>query len=123
MQALADPVRREILDTLRHEPLTAGAIAARFPISRPAISRHLRILREAGLVSVTQSGRSRTYRFEPAPLAALDSWLAQHRDLWTSRLDALDTEVHRTRRERERREDVAADATVKRHATNSKESA
>jgi DNA-binding transcriptional ArsR family regulator len=104
MSALADPVRRSILETLNGRPLTAGEIAGRFPISRPAISRHLRILLEAGLVSVSASGRTRTYRFEPAPLAELDAWLAQYRDLWASRFDALETEVFRTRRERERRE-------------------
>ena len=104
MSALADPVRRAILEQLNLRPLTAGEIAVQFPISRPAISRHLRILREAGLVSVSQSGRNRTYRFESAPLAELDAWLNQYRDLWSSRLDALETEVFRTQRERERAE-------------------
>lgn len=102
--ALADPVRREILETLNAGPLAAGDIAARFPISRPAVSRHLRVLRAAGLVSVARSGRERIYRLEPAPLAELEAWLAQFRDRWPSRLDALATEVHRTRRERERAE-------------------
>ena len=101
LDALADPVRRTILEELHRHPLTAGDIASRFPISRPAVSRHLRILREARLVSVSQSGRKRIYRFNPAPLAELDAWLAQYRDLWSSRFDALETEVHRTRRERE----------------------
>lgn len=109
MAALADPVRRTILEKLNDQPLTAGEIAGRFPISRPAVSRHLRILREAGLVSASQSGRRRIYRFDPAPLAELDAWLAQYRDLWASRLDALETEVFRTRRERERREQANAD--------------
>ena len=109
MAALADPIRRAILETLNGQSLTAGEIARRFPISRPAVSRHLRVLREAGLVSVSQSGRIRTYRIEPAPLAELDAWLAQYRDLWTSRFDALETEVFRTRRERERREQSNSD--------------
>lgn len=100
MTAIADPVRREILDTLRRGPLSAGDIAGRFAISRPAISRHLRILREVGLVDVDVRGRRRIYRFNPGPLAEIDAWLAQHRDLWSSRLDALETEVYRTRRER-----------------------
>lgn len=104
MAALADPVRRAILETLNAGPQTAGGIAGRFPISRPAVSRHLRVLREAGLASVSQSGRRRVYRIEPAPLAELDAWLAQFRDTWSTRLDALETEVHRTRRERERTE-------------------
>ncbi len=104
MAALADPVRRTILETLRARPLTAGEIANRFAISRPAVSRHLRILREAGLVSMTQSGRTRIYRLDSTPLAELDAWLAQYRNLWSTRFDALETEVYRTRRERERRE-------------------
>lgn len=103
LTALADPVRRTILEELHKRPLTAGQVAKRFPISRPAVSRHLRVLREAGLVSVSQSGRERIYRVEPARLAELDAWLAQFRDTWASRFDALETEVHRTRRERERR--------------------
>ena len=102
--ALADPVRRSIVEALNTRPMTAGEIARRFPISRPAVSRHLRVLREAGLVQVTQSGRERIYRVELEPLATLDEWLAQFRDLWTPRFDALETEVHRTRREREREE-------------------
>ena len=102
MAALADPVRRTILEELHRRPMAAGQIAERFPISRPAVSRHLRVLREAGLVSVTSTGRTRLYRVEPAPLAELESWLAQFRDSWSSRFDALETEVHRTRRERER---------------------
>lgn len=108
--ALADPVRRDILSLLKTGPRTAGDIATRFPISRPAISRHLRILREVGLVSVTPEGRNRRYRFEPAPLAELDAWLSQYRDVCSSHLDALETEVHRTRRERERQESAAHDS-------------
>ncbi len=101
--ALADPVRRAILEELQRHPRSAGEIARRFPISRPAVSRHLRILRAAGLVSVTRQGRQQIYRLEPKPLSELDAWLVQFRSTWESRLDALDTEVHRTRRERERR--------------------
>ena len=101
MTALADPVRRTILEELHRRPMTAGEVARQFPISRPAVSRHLRVLREAGLVSVTATGRTRIYRVEPAPLAELETWLAQFRDSWSSRLDALETEVHRTCRERE----------------------
>jgi DNA-binding transcriptional ArsR family regulator len=100
LAVLADPVRRDILVRLKRGPLAAGEIAAGFPISRPAVSRHLRVLREAGLVSVTLDGRTRRYRFEPAPLAEIDRWLAPLRDVWTPRLDALETEVYRTRRER-----------------------
>lgn len=104
MTAIADPVRRHILDLLHRGPLSAGKIAAHFAISRPAISRHLRILREVGLVKADVEGRRRVYRFEPGPLAEVDAWLAHYRDLWSGRLDALETEVYRTRRDRRARE-------------------
>jgi DNA-binding transcriptional ArsR family regulator len=105
--AIADPVRREILMLLRDRPLAAGAIAARFTISRPAVSRHLRVLRETGLVVGEPRGRERVYRLDVTPLAGLDAWLAHFRGSsgsseWGSRLDALETEVHRTRRDRVR---------------------
>ncbi|MEU9736638.1 metalloregulator ArsR/SmtB family transcription factor [Streptomyces sp. NPDC048002] len=101
--AIADPVRREILTLLRHAPLTAGDIAGRFAISRPAVSRHLRVLRECGLVEDEQVGRHRRYSLVPARLGDLADWLAQFEaesGLWSRRLAALDTEVHRTRRDR-----------------------
>jgi DNA-binding transcriptional ArsR family regulator len=102
--AVADAVRREILLLLRDEPLSAGQIAGRFPISRPAISRHLRVLREAGLVRDTVDGRRRVYTLVTEPLDELAGWLSRltRPSGWAHRLDALETEVHRTRRERER---------------------
>ncbi|HYI23951.1 MAG TPA: metalloregulator ArsR/SmtB family transcription factor [Thermomicrobiales bacterium] len=103
-EAIADPVRREILVLLMARQLTAGEVADRFSISRPAISRHLRVLRETGLVAVEASGRRRVYRIETTPLGEVETWLQQFHVAWFSRLDALETEVHRTRRERERRE-------------------
>lgn len=84
---------------LNHGPLTAGSIAAKFDISRPAVSRHLRVLREHGLVNDEIRGRERLYRLDVAPLARLDAWLAQFRADWDVTLDALETEVYRTRRE------------------------
>jgi DNA-binding transcriptional ArsR family regulator len=110
--AIADPVRRTILEALNTRPMTAGQVADRFPISRPAVSRHLRVLREAGLVTVAQAGRERVYRIDPAALGAIDTWLAQFPDVWSSRLDALETEVHRTRRERERSKQVSQEAMI-----------
>ncbi|MFJ6658958.1 metalloregulator ArsR/SmtB family transcription factor [Streptomyces sp. NPDC091377] len=102
-EAIADPVRREILVMLRHAPLTAGEIAERFTITRPAVSRHLRVLRESGLVRDERLGRHRRYSLVAAGLVALAAWLARFEGGgadWLQRLDALDTEVHRTRRER-----------------------
>ena len=99
--AIADPVRREILLMLRDEPLSAGQIADRFAISRPAVSRHLRVLREAGLVRDTADGRRRVYALVTAPLDELAGWLERltRPSGWQHRLDALETEVYRTRRE------------------------
>lgn len=116
MVVLADPVRREILAALKRQPLGAGEIADRFPISRPAISRHLRVPREAGLVRAETVGRRRIYRFDPEPLVELDRWLDQYRDLWSSRLDALETEVYRTRRERAAAQAVPSDQSGKESA-------
>jgi DNA-binding transcriptional ArsR family regulator len=100
--AIADPVRREILVLLREQPSSAGQIADRFPISRPAVSRHLRVLREAGLVRDTADGRRRVYTLVTTPLDELAGWLARltRPAGWPQRLDALQTEVYRTRRER-----------------------
>lgn len=105
-QALADPIRREILVMLHEAPRTAGAIAEAFPVSRPAVSRHLRVLREAGLLRDTVSGREREYALDLDALAPLEAFLARLRgpSLWSRRLDALETEVHRVRRLREARE-------------------
>jgi len=108
-RAIADPVRRDILEMLRTEPRSAGAIAERFSISRPAVSRHLRVLRESELVRADAVGRERVYVLDPAPLAELDRWLEPFRDRWSRRLDALDTEVSRARRDRRR----APDQTVR----------
>ena len=105
-QALADPIRREILVMLHEAPRTAGAIADTFTVSRPAISRHLRVLREAGLVRDTVNGREREYTLDLDALAPLEAFLAKLRGpgVWSRRLDALETEVHRVRRRRETRE-------------------
>ncbi|MFI5952383.1 metalloregulator ArsR/SmtB family transcription factor [Cryptosporangium sp. NPDC051539] len=102
--ALADPVRREILGMLNSEDATAGTIAARFAISRPAVSRHLRVLREAGLVGSAPHGQERLYRLEAAPLREVDAWLRRVErgpaafPTPASRLDAFDTELRRGRR-------------------------
>lgn len=100
--ALADPTRRRIVELLAESERTAGAIAAEFPASRPGISRHLRVLREHGLVRVREAGRTRIYALEPSPLAELDDWVGRYRVFWTNRLDALETEVQRRRRDSRR---------------------
>jgi DNA-binding transcriptional ArsR family regulator len=107
--SLADPVRRAIVERLADGEVGAGEIAAAFPISRPAISRHLRVLREAGLVTSRVAGQQRIYALDRRPLAELDAWLERFRPLPrpgpASRLDALDTEMHRGRRARRAADD------------------
>ena len=100
LRALADQHRRTMLETLTGGPTTAGELAALLPISRPGVSRHLRVLREAGLVEVRQQAQRRVYRLRPEPLAEVDEWLGRYRALWEHRLDALHTEVARGKRER-----------------------
>jgi DNA-binding transcriptional ArsR family regulator len=99
-EAVADPVRREILVQLRAGALSAGTIAEHFSISRPAVSRHLRVLRETDLVTSEVRGREHLYRLAPRPFHQIESWLAQFGRDWGQALDALETEVHRTRRDR-----------------------
>jgi DNA-binding transcriptional ArsR family regulator len=84
--ALADPTRRAVLDLLRKGRQPAGQIAQAFPISRPAISKHLRLLRRAHLVHEHREGRNRFYNLNPEPLRAVDSWLEQYRVFWSASL-------------------------------------
>jgi DNA-binding transcriptional ArsR family regulator len=87
--ALADPTRRAVLDLLRRGAQPAGQIAREFPISRPAISKHLRLLRRAHLVEERREGRLRVYHLNPEPLRTVDSWLEQYRTFWTTNLANL----------------------------------
>ena len=103
LEVLADPTRRRIVELLVDGERSAGALAAEFAVSRPAVSRHLRVLRETGLVHTREEGTSRLYSLDPAPLAELDAWLARYRGFWGQRLDALDTQLRRARREKETR--------------------
>jgi DNA-binding transcriptional ArsR family regulator len=97
-QALADPTRLRIVELLAEGERSAGELAAEFETSRPGVSRHLRVLREHGLVRVRGEGQRRLYSLDPAPLAELDAWLDRYRTFWTNRLDALDVEIRRRRR-------------------------
>jgi len=100
IEALADATRRRIVELLSDQERSAGEIASHFETSRPGISRHLRVLREAGLVRVRGEAQRRLYSLDPAPLAELDDWLSRYRAIWTNRLDALDTGIRRRRRGR-----------------------
>ncbi len=101
--AIADPTRRRILELLRDGDVAAGDLSDEFSISRPAVSRHLRVLREAGLVHSRVDGQRRVYSIDARPLAELDAWLEPYRRFWVQRLDALDTEIRRGRRNRRTR--------------------
>jgi DNA-binding transcriptional ArsR family regulator len=88
--AIADPTRRRVLGLLAERERTAGEIADAFTISRPAVSRHLRVLREAGLVRARPEAQRRVYSLDPRPLEDVDTWLASIRAFWEPRLDALE---------------------------------
>lgn len=88
-QALSDPTRRAMLDLLRRGPQPAGQIAEAFPVSRPAISKHLRLLRRAQLVIENRRGRHRYYQLNAAPLKTVDSWLDDYRKFWHLNLSNL----------------------------------
>src|SRR6188472_759584 len=100
LRALADPSRRTMIERLNRGPVTAGELAALLPIARPGVSRHLRVLREAGLVEVRRDAQRRVYSLRPEPLAEIDEWLTPYRARWEQRLDALHTEVARGKRQR-----------------------
>jgi DNA-binding transcriptional ArsR family regulator len=124
-QALADPIRRDILRMLRGRDHAAGALAGAFSVSRPAVSRHLRVLREAGLVRDTTRGRNREYQLVVAALDELEAYLQELRAPigersesgggidWERRFAALETEVYRVRNQRRRSAAVHTTASAK----------
>ncbi|UPK74520.1 metalloregulator ArsR/SmtB family transcription factor [Nocardioidaceae bacterium SCSIO 66511] len=103
---VGDPVRRRILELLAESELSSGAmceaIQAEFKISQPAVSQHLKVLRDAGLASVRAVGAKRLYSIEVSALREIDTWLDRFRAVWEPRLDALATEVARGKRDRRR---------------------
>jgi DNA-binding transcriptional ArsR family regulator len=102
LHALADESRRTMLAVLKDHPATVTELAAQLPIARPGVSRHLRVLREAGLVEVEHEAQWRIYRLRPEAMAEVDAWLSDYRALWLHRMDALHTEVARGRTTRRR---------------------
>ena len=95
LKALADDSRRTMLEALVEGPATAGELAALLPIARPGVSRHLRVLREAGLVDVRQEAQRRVYSLRTQPLTEINDWLSGYLTRWDQRLDALHTEIAR----------------------------
>ena len=92
-EVLADPRRREILDLLRTGERPVGELVDELSLSQPAVSKHLKVLRDAGLVEVRREPQRRWYRLSPGPLAEIDTWLEPYRDLWRTRLDALEAHL------------------------------
>lgn len=95
LTALADPTRRQIVETLSRGERAAGEIVEQFAISAPAISQHLKVLREARLVRVRVEAQRRIYTLDPEGLAAIDAWLDRVRQFWSDRLDALERELRK----------------------------
>lgn len=91
--ALADPTRRRIVELLATSDLEAGSIAAEFHVSRPAVSRHLRVLREAGVVESAAVGKRRIYRLRPESLDEVEQWVARYKTFWDERLRKLDQQL------------------------------
>ena len=100
LRAVSDGNRRTVLEALGRGEATVGELASLLPIARPGVSRHLRVLREAGLVEVRRDAQRRVYRLRPEPLAEIDDWLEPYRSMWEQRLQALHTEVARGKRQR-----------------------
>jgi DNA-binding transcriptional ArsR family regulator len=97
LQVLAEPRRVAILDLLRSGERPVGDLVARLRLSQPAVSKHLRVLKEAGLVESRAEAQRRLYRIRPEPLADLDEWLAPYRELWTTHLNRLEQHLDRRR--------------------------
>ena len=99
LQVLAEPTRVAILDALRDVERPVGELVGQVGLSQPAVSKHLRVLKEAGLVAARVDAQRRLYRIRPEPLADLDAWLASYRQLWTTHLDQLEEHLDRRRNE------------------------
>lgn len=89
-QAIADPVRREIIGLLANEALTVNTVAENFPISRPAVSKHIKILNECGIIIIHKKGRERYCKIRPENLIPVSDWVEQYRKLWEEKLDAFE---------------------------------
>lgn len=104
LEALSDATRLRIVEELADHERTAGELASMFEISRPGVSRHLRVLRDARLVSARTDAQRRVYSLKTEALEELDAWLDKYRVFWSQRLDALDTEIERNKRQKTARQ-------------------
>ncbi len=114
--ALADPHRRAVLGLLQERPRAVGELVTALRLTQPTTSKHLRVLREAGLVRVLPDAQRRIYALDPEPLAALDAWLAPYRALWNDRLDALGRRLDGTDPDRTHPDDLRSDHPRSDHA-------
>lgn len=96
-QAIADPTRREIINMIAHRSLNLNAVANNFDVSRPAISKHIKILTECGLVTIRQQGRERFCEANLKPLVEVSSWVEQYKTFWSDKLDALEAFLVRSK--------------------------
>lgn len=96
LEVIAEPTRRQILDAVRVDERSVGELVDELGIHQPGVSRHLKVLRDAGLVEVRRDAQRRLYRLRPEPLMSLDAWLEPYRALWAGRLDALEEHLART---------------------------
>ena len=103
-QAIADPVRRDIIDILSKESLTVNEVAERFEISRPAISKHIKILNECSLVTIQQTGRERLCKINPQELIPAFMWIDQYKNLWEERIDAFEEHLKAMKAKKEANE-------------------
>ncbi|MEL6673258.1 MAG: metalloregulator ArsR/SmtB family transcription factor [Bacteroidota bacterium] len=99
-KAIADPVRRDIIGLLAREKMTVKTVADHFSISRPAISRHLRVLRECGLVAIQQQGRERVCQIQPEELAPVFEWMEPYRKMWEAKLDSFEAYLEGLKKDR-----------------------
>ncbi|HEX8061473.1 MAG TPA: metalloregulator ArsR/SmtB family transcription factor [Cyclobacteriaceae bacterium] len=102
-QAIADPTRREIINMIAHRSLNLNAVADNFEVSRPAISKHIKILSECGLITIRQHGRERFCEANLKPLVEVSAWVERYREFWTARLDALEAYLEKDTNERKKK--------------------
>jgi DNA-binding transcriptional ArsR family regulator len=96
LEVIAEPTRRRILDVVRDAERSVGELVDELGVNQPGVSRHLRVLRDAGLVEVRRDAQRRLYRLRPEPLMELDAWLEPYRAEWSERLDSLERHLART---------------------------
>jgi DNA-binding transcriptional ArsR family regulator len=104
IEVLAEPNRRRLLDLLRDGERPVGDLVERMHLTQPAVSKHLRVLKDAGLVDVRADAQRRLYRIRPEPLAELDAWLEPYRALWSDRLDLLERHLDSTRERKKKKQ-------------------